>query len=461
MKIKILVFVLLVFCASANAYDRQVPLFFGYRAALVDEGGNLLADGPSDVKFQILESDGAALYEEEQTLDVVNGYVSAIVGNGQGGISPDVFDPQGARYLQVTVSGQRPYDPLQIVATPYAIWSEMALRMPDEAVTSGMIADGAIKKEHLNEELSSAIFPNGIPKDKLPSDTVYGETLQSSYGAGEVGVATVFIYSGASTVQGVLKDFDIAIKKRQEEIEFTKKDYDAKINNEVAARQVSDAALQAQDAALQGQHNLQQGQLDSQQNQISAHTQATTAVHGVEGEVVGTESIQSLTNKSITGSTIVNPTITGGGVIKDDMNVATGKKIDSVDISALYSDVNSHKNSNIHAFAFGRVYFSKTGTDPCKWNPYPTVKYNIKSVELDSGQGGRYKIYFNDKHPQSPFDYIVVATPMVDNLGDSDDLAVVYGTTMDYFKIYTANGASGGGPITCGVPFSFLVFNGL
>ena len=43
------------------------------------------------------------------------------------------------------------------------------------------------------------------------------------------------------------------------------------------------------------------------------HEDATTNVHGVTGDLVGTSNTQTLTNKTLTAPAITNPTVTGGG----------------------------------------------------------------------------------------------------------------------------------------------------
>ena len=324
-------FVISLLLASVQLFaaDRQLPLLFNYQGALIDDGGNPLPDGATGLKFQVLNSAGTVLYEELQDLEVAKGQVSAIVGNGlapssgapTGGISADIFDPTDTLYLQVTAAGQKPYDLMQIVTVPYALWADTALSLPDGAITSAMIGKGVVTKEHLDAELFAAIFPNGIPKAMLPSDTVYTDdfqgfknTIQSTYGASKVGVTTAFIYSGSQTVQGVLSDLDLAIKKRQEEVEFAKKDYGIKVGAEEAARKDADTAeantRTVADGVLQTNINNEAATRvasdGSLQGQITSHSNATS-VHGVAGDVVGTASNQSLVNK-----VLVAPVIVGG-----------------------------------------------------------------------------------------------------------------------------------------------------
>ncbi len=313
MKIKVLLTVVLVLIgASVFAEgEKQIPLLFNYQSALIDEGGNPLPDGATSVKFQLQDSGGKTVYEELQTLEVVKGTVSAIVGNGldvnsgapTGGISASALDPTDARYLVVEVAGHRPYDKLEIVAAPYSMWADTALKMPAGAITGDMIGKGVITKDHLNAELTAALFPNGIAKSMLPTDTAYTEDLQSSYGASKIGVSTVFVYSGSQTVQGVLKDFDTAIKKRQEEITWAEADYGTKITNEAGARSTTDSGLQVN---IGNEATARTAADATLQANITTHTNSTAA-HGVAGNIVGTTDYQELSNK-----VLVAPVIRGG-----------------------------------------------------------------------------------------------------------------------------------------------------
>lgn len=338
----VLVLALLLISLQVFASERQIPLMFGYQGALIDEGGNPLPDGPTDMKFRILDSVGNVLYEESQNLDMIKGEIFAIVGNGlspingspMGGIPLEVFDPVDTKYLQVLVDGQMPFDKLEIVTAPYALWADTALHMPDGAITSAMIGKGVITKDHLNAELISAIFPGGIPKDMLPSDTMYGNEIQDTGGASKIGVKSSFIYSTSSTVQGVLKDLDVAIKKRSEEFVWAKNDYGTKITNETTARQSADTTETntriAADTALQGNitnETTARGAADtaetntrimadnaeaaarasgdsSVQTNLDTHAGATTA-HGSNGAIVGANDLATKVSKSgdsVTGS---------------------------------------------------------------------------------------------------------------------------------------------------------------
>ncbi len=236
MKIKCIIFVSVLFVwsiiASAESI-RQVPLLFSYQGYIFDEGGNFYPDGATNLKFLILDSVGNILYEEDQDLEVIDGQVSAMVGNGidpeneasTGGIPSNVFDPVDSRFLQVGVSGEEPSDPMEIVTVPYSLWSNVALGVVDGAITEDMLGEGIISKKHLSGDLLSQVFPEGIPKTMLPTDTIYYDTFEgfrsvimSDKGAANIGVDPNFNYSVSQSVQDVLGDLDASIKARENEL---------------------------------------------------------------------------------------------------------------------------------------------------------------------------------------------------------------------------------------------------
>lgn len=195
-----------------------VPLYFNYQSVLMDSGGNPLSSGPHQVVFRVTDSAHNTLYEEGQTVDANKGVVATLIGNGAipgtstptAGLTPEIFAPGEQRFLEVSVDGQSADDPLEIVSVPYAVWTE---KVAEGGVDAKAIASGAIAMEHfgkgLVEDLATALL-------KQPVFSALEKGLSNPSGAQQVGVNTAFIYSGATTVQGVLKDLDLAIKMREE-----------------------------------------------------------------------------------------------------------------------------------------------------------------------------------------------------------------------------------------------------
>lgn len=219
---------LAVAIAPAFVHAGSLPPLINFQSVLLDEGGNLLPSGPTTVQFQILDENQAPIYSETQSVEVVKGAVNALVGNGSdtkgvttGGIPEDIFAGGAPRYLQVQVGSHAPEDPMTIVPVPYAQWSQTCATVADGAVAAGKIAKAAVGFENLAPDVVS----------KLAS-VLTAQSLGSNGGATQIGVAAKFINSGSSSVQGVLQDIDLSVKKRQEETTFLT----GKLNQEVTNR---------------------------------------------------------------------------------------------------------------------------------------------------------------------------------------------------------------------------------
>lgn len=219
----------------AFAHATSLPPLINFQSVLLDEGGNLLPSGPTTVQFQILDENHAAIYSENQTIEVVKGAVAALIGNGSdnkgastGGIPDDIFAGGAPRYLQVQVTGHAPEDPMTIVPVPYAQWSETCATVSDGGVKTASIAKAAVGFESLAPDVVSKL----AAEMSKSQGVVTAQSLNATGGATQVGVEAKFINSGSSTVQGVLQDIDLAVKKRQEETTFLT----GKANQEVTDR---------------------------------------------------------------------------------------------------------------------------------------------------------------------------------------------------------------------------------
>lgn len=208
---------------SATGSTTPLPPLMDYQSILLDEGGNLLPSGATTVQFQILDENRAPIYTEVQSLDVVRGAASALIGNGAdakglptGGIPDDIFATGAPRYLQVQVTGHAPEDPMTIVPVPYAQWSQTCASVADGSVKPASIAKAAVGFESLAPDVVAKLAEQLSKTQGMMT----AQTLNASGGASQIGLQTKLINSGSATVQGALQDIDLAVKKRQEEANF-------------------------------------------------------------------------------------------------------------------------------------------------------------------------------------------------------------------------------------------------
>ncbi|MFH1830251.1 MAG: hypothetical protein ABH871_05695 [Pseudomonadota bacterium] len=237
-----LMFVMMMFLfpGLASADQAQVPNVIGYHSVIFDEGGNPIADGEVNVWFRIIDAAGAVLYEETQSVTAVGGQVSALIGNGltsdsapTGGVPIDALNPFG-RYLEVEVEGKSPLPAMELASVPYASFAQVALGAGEGAIDGNAIKDKSISFDDLSDDiidkmaqkLGGAGANSIVLKENL--DTLY----RSPSAAASIGVSRGLSFSGANDLQGVLRDLDRAIARREEKIETT----DAALTAEVSAR---------------------------------------------------------------------------------------------------------------------------------------------------------------------------------------------------------------------------------
>lgn len=245
--ISICIAVAVAACAAGRfAEARPVPEVLLFQSALYDDGGNPIADGPVDLILRIVDDAGRVLYEERQTPDAVRGQVSVLVGNGltsmgapTGGVPRSVLDPASLRYIEAEAAGQPPTAPMEIASVPYSLYAGEADSVAEGGVGYEALKVGVVEK--LAEALSDSVVGENevIVRGDLP--TLYRE----SSAAASIGVEPAFVYSAADDLQGVLADFDAAIKAR-----------DTRISTEVAARTQGDQTLSV---AISAEANARQG----------------------------------------------------------------------------------------------------------------------------------------------------------------------------------------------------------
>ncbi|MFH1874102.1 MAG: hypothetical protein ABH859_02825, partial [Pseudomonadota bacterium] len=254
---------------ATKAGAETVPHYLNYQSLLYDDGGNLISDGPAGITFRITDSAGSTLFEEYQTLEVVNGAVSAIVGNGLdrndapvGGVPTSVLDPASSRFLEVTVDNFPPQGLYEIVSVPYSYYASEAASVANGGVNGAAIASGALTLDHFSASLLGDIATELAGSSTLATSTDLTNMqteFRSTTGASAIGVTAGFVYSGANNVQDVLLDLDRAVQRRQAAVDATV---------------VSVGTLQTE--------------IDTIESDLSTHSSATTGVHGVSGSVVGT-----------------------------------------------------------------------------------------------------------------------------------------------------------------------------
>lgn len=179
-----------------------LPNVLNFHSELTEGGGAPLPSGEANLTFRILNSKQEILFSEDQSLDVIDGKVNALIGNGidptfgtpSGGISEDVFDTEEPRLLEILIDGKTYDNPMEIASTPYAFICGKANDLSDEAITFSHFQQNTIN------ELVDVVADNFA--------------LGTPQAASAVGINNVFSNSFADNVQDVISDLDKAISNR-------------------------------------------------------------------------------------------------------------------------------------------------------------------------------------------------------------------------------------------------------
>jgi hypothetical protein len=213
---------------GGGAVSTDVPHFLNYQSLLYDDGGNLIPDGESNLKFRIIDVSGGVLFEEQQKVNVVNGYVSALVGNGldvngapSGGVPVNIFTPGAQLFLEVSADNYPPEPMLEIVSVPYSIYAEKAMTVADGSIGEAALKQNIITREHLKDDLIAQLADE-MDTANLVATTADLTNLQTSYsaptGSANIGTAGGLNYSTGGNVEVVIHDLDTAIANRQAEL---------------------------------------------------------------------------------------------------------------------------------------------------------------------------------------------------------------------------------------------------
>lgn len=352
-----------------------VPHLLHYQSLLYNDGGELLPDGKAEMKFRVLDTKEGVLYEELQSVEVVNGYASAMVGNGvdpstgapTGGLSKELFSPDESRYLEVEVENYPASGPLEIVSVPYALYAEEAIAVRDGAVDAEALALESVTLDHFAGGTVENIAAKLLEENLLQS-LVTREELISTYrapqAATQIGVASGLVFSSQNDVQGVLRDFDRAIDQRQRNVDAEQTARTEAIAGETEAR--TQALATERDARISA---------------LATETQARTSAVDAER----TARVTAFVNERTIWQAAVNDVNDrkldkDGGQVSGNITVTPGVTVDGYDVGEKLRDLN-----NID----GVLAYSKIPSDMCRMsNCVETINNVSTSTHVLDGRVG-------------------------------------------------------------------------
>jgi hypothetical protein len=156
-----------------------VPGRMSYQGQLTDTTGNPVPDGDYEMSFALYDAPtgGTALWSEAQTVTVINGIYTVILGQPENELDPADF--VGDLYLGVTVAPDSEMTPRQpLTSVGYALRAQVANMVANGAVTTMMLQDAAVDTTKLAD--------NAITESKLGDATVTPAKIQDGATLSEI-----------------------------------------------------------------------------------------------------------------------------------------------------------------------------------------------------------------------------------------------------------------------------------
>lgn len=333
----------LALIASNVCQADGVPKYFNYQSLLYDDGGNPLPDGTTKLTIRVLDQNMTPIFEETQDAQVVSGVVSVLVGNGIGGLDDATLYPSGAKYLEVQADSYPPEGPMEIVSVPYSTYADVALQVVPGSVGATAIQEKSIMMKHLSDELVSQIGVRivgdaGMAVGRSEFDS-FKSSVAGGAGAKQIGVTPDFNYSSATNVENVLKDLDLAIKKRDEDVKF--------ISTNVASidKNMNDSFVTV--------NNKLDGDIRSVNDRVTAiGNEMNSDISSVNNRITTVESrsLYADGSKPMTGKLVLNGGTAGdpAQVQGSHWNISMAGDINAV--AGLFSDSVTAQNINAEVF---------------------------------------------------------------------------------------------------------------
>jgi hypothetical protein len=130
-----------------------------------------------------------------------------------------------------------------------------------------------------------------------------------------------------------------------------------------------------------------EGHLAGIEQDLSTHASSTTGVHGVEsGNLVGTTSTQTLTNKTLSSATLSSPTITGTSTVTGDFNVTgTFNVTESINVTGDFDVQSVRESLSSELLSAGTLTIDyATGANVSLSSPSANFSIDAINVPLDN-----------------------------------------------------------------------------